>query len=452
MKTKYFIIALIVMVGFLFTKETYSYRKNVSIGYFYTELSPYGKWIEIDNGVVVWRPANSFSRWAPYSSGTWVWTNYGWYWDSYEPFGHVVYHYGRWYFDDYYGWLWLPDYVWAPAWVEWRYDDFYIGWAPLHPYATYSISFGIRFTKSYYVKYSHWNYVKYAHFFNPNLNNYFIADNVKYRIHSNTKYRSNYEYRNSGVYNRGVDPSVIERKGNVRARESNIVFKERDNNSRDPIVRNNGRIEVSTPREVNKRNENLVFEKRERASSLDVSRIESGRKDNTVTREIERTGVNSRTESKINTRDSERNSRMERSETRINRGADVRTEQRRELESSQSRRETISSEMQRVPEPAVREPIRSVETGRTENRNESTRVQRETESSSSRISTSGSSSVSRERTQSTGREVTTPRRTERTQTEVRNKSGTNSSSESRRPTGNNREKENSERETRSRVR
>ena len=450
MKTKYFIIALIVTIGFLFTQETYSYRKNVSIGYFYTELSPYGKWIEIDHGVVVWRPANSFSRWSPYSSGTWVWTNYGWYWDSYEPFGHVVYHYGRWYFDDYYGWLWLPDYVWAPAWVEWRYDDFYIGWAPMHPYATYSISFGIRFTKSYYVKYSNWHYVRYAHFFNPNVNNYFIADNVKYRIHSNTKYRSNYEYRNSGVYNRGIDPSVIERKGNVRARESNIVFKERENNSRDPIVRSNGRIEVSTPREVNTRNENLVFEKRERASSLDVSRTESGRRDNTINRESQRSVVNQRTESDAATKNGGRNSGSERIENRTSREMETRIEQRRDLESSRSTRETVSSEVKRVPEPVVREQKRNTES--ESNNNETTRIQRQSENNDTRISTPSSSSVSRERNQSTSREVTTPPRTVRTQTEVRNESRTSSSSESRKETGNNRGKENSERETRTRVR
>jgi hypothetical protein len=71
-------------------------------GYFYTSLSPHGTWIEIGFGTPVWRPTmirktgHLIIRW-------WIYTNYGWYWDSYEPFGYVVYHYGRWYFDDYYG-------------------------------------------------------------------------------------------------------------------------------------------------------------------------------------------------------------------------------------------------------------------------------------------------------------------------------------------------------------
>ncbi|MCX7916289.1 MAG: hypothetical protein N3A53_08330, partial [Verrucomicrobiae bacterium] len=50
-----------------------------------------------------------------------------------EPFGWAVFHYGRWYYDDYYGWIWIPDRIWGPAWVEWRETETYVGWAPLLP-------------------------------------------------------------------------------------------------------------------------------------------------------------------------------------------------------------------------------------------------------------------------------------------------------------------------------
>ena len=30
---------------------------------------------------------------------------------------------GRWFFDDSYGWVWVPGSEWAPAWVAWRYGD-----------------------------------------------------------------------------------------------------------------------------------------------------------------------------------------------------------------------------------------------------------------------------------------------------------------------------------------
>ncbi len=57
----------------------------------------------------------------------------GWYWNSDFEWGWAPFHYGRWVFDDLEGWHWSPDDIWAPAWVEWRYGDEFIGWAPLGP-------------------------------------------------------------------------------------------------------------------------------------------------------------------------------------------------------------------------------------------------------------------------------------------------------------------------------
>ena len=50
-----------------------------------------------------------------------------------EPYGWATYHYGRWLYDDFQGWVWKPGVEWAPAWVGWRSNDDYIGWAPLGP-------------------------------------------------------------------------------------------------------------------------------------------------------------------------------------------------------------------------------------------------------------------------------------------------------------------------------
>jgi hypothetical protein len=51
-------------------------------------------------------------------------------WASYEPWGWVPYHYGRWAFDPFYGWVWLPGTGYSPAWVYWMYSPEYVGWAP----------------------------------------------------------------------------------------------------------------------------------------------------------------------------------------------------------------------------------------------------------------------------------------------------------------------------------
>jgi len=110
---------------------------NISIGGFYDELEPYGRWVDCSYGDC-WVPERVSRDWQPYSNGEWVYTEYGWTWVSYDPWGDDPYHYGTWVYTDRYGWVWIPGTVWAPAWVTWTYNDNYVGWAPLPP----SIVFG----------------------------------------------------------------------------------------------------------------------------------------------------------------------------------------------------------------------------------------------------------------------------------------------------------------------
>lgn len=199
-------------------------------GMFYSSLSPYGVWIEIDDGLIAWQPTGVHRRWQPYAEGRWVYSRYGWYWDSYEPFGWAVYHYGRWYRDDYYGWLWLPDDQWAPAWVEWRYDDDYIGWAPLPPFAVFNIRIGIQFTREYHYPSACWHYVRFNDFHRHDVYRYYVPEKYKFRIHGRTKYRNNYGY-DGEVVNRGVDRNFIERRSGRRIEERDIVMQSRQNKS-----------------------------------------------------------------------------------------------------------------------------------------------------------------------------------------------------------------------------
>ena len=61
---------------------------------------------------------------------------------SYEDFGDIVYHYGRWVRVQDEGWCWVPDTDWGPAWVSWRNNDEYVGWAPLPPEARFEAEVG----------------------------------------------------------------------------------------------------------------------------------------------------------------------------------------------------------------------------------------------------------------------------------------------------------------------
>ncbi len=290
----FFVFIFIGLTANAETSTNYYHRVG---GYFYTNLSPYGSWIEIDYGVVAWRPTIIKRSWAPYKIGRWVWTDYGWYWDSYEPFGHIVFHYGRWYYDDYYGWIWIPDDEWAPAWVEWRYDDDYIGWAPLHPYAVFSVNFGIRITYNYYIPYNHWHFVTYKNFCNPYVYNYYVPEKHKYRIYGRTKERYNYSYYNGRVRNEGIDFDLIRKRSNQKIEKRDLItsndprefenIKSRNNNSIRTFIAD--RNEIQRDRETLR---DIKIERSDRRTNLDVRKIELA--------EVKRNRTNERDE--VNTR------------------------------------------------------------------------------------------------------------------------------------------------------
>jgi len=95
-------------------------------------LNGYGNWIDLASYGRVWQPGVT-SDWAPFVNGEWVWTDRGWMWETDEPFGWVVYHYGYWMQWGAAGWVWVPGYDWSPARVRWYADEDYIGWSPLPP-------------------------------------------------------------------------------------------------------------------------------------------------------------------------------------------------------------------------------------------------------------------------------------------------------------------------------
>ena len=98
----------------------------------YDLLSEYGDWMRVPPYGVVWCPYVDES-WAPFYDGRWIRTRRGWAWDSYEPFGELVYHYGYWYRAPEIGWFWVPGDEWSPARVQWYTYGSYCGWAPMPP-------------------------------------------------------------------------------------------------------------------------------------------------------------------------------------------------------------------------------------------------------------------------------------------------------------------------------
>ena len=396
---KIILLASILIVSFSLKAQPYNSYGN-EFGYFYSSLSPYGNWIEINDGVMAWQPFNVRRDWVPYQNGRWIWTNDGWYWDSYEPFGYIVFHYGRWYYDNYYGWLWIPDYDWAPAWVEWRYDNDYIGWAPLPPYASFSVRLGLHFTFNFFTPYHHWHFVRYNHFCNAHVYNYFMGPKYRYRIFSHTKYRTDYGYSNGRIINRGVNIDYIRQRSGQRITERQI---HRVNDARE--LRNNklgnDRIRAYIPsrEQMSRYRVNDVRVKRAtRGTSLDVSKLRIGNRGNVIrsngrimepkNRELEK--INR--ERKINQRNNDlNNSRNLRTVPNIRRdnNRDNRVEKRNNYYTSPKRENHIQNERpSRVQREVRREPSRSSspqvrrnEVRRTPSRSSAPRINRESRSS-----------------------------------------------------------------------
>ncbi|MES2703508.1 MAG: DUF6600 domain-containing protein [Bacteroidota bacterium] len=129
-----FIATLFVFLSFAAPKAVAQYDESyISYNDFYQNLAPYGQWVDDPQYGYVWSP-NVDADFRPYyTNGNWVMTEYGNTWVSNYQWGWAAFHYGRWTYDNYYGWLWIPGSNWGPAWVSWRESDGYYGWAPLGP-------------------------------------------------------------------------------------------------------------------------------------------------------------------------------------------------------------------------------------------------------------------------------------------------------------------------------
>lgn len=222
---------------------------GVSFSVFYDALSPHGEWIHAGSGVYAWLPGGMASGWKPYYHGRWVWTDDGWFWDSDEPWAWAVYHYGRWYDDDEYGWVWVPGYDWSPAWVEWRYGGECMGWAPLGPYALFSMSWGIHYTRHWATPLSYWTFVDGRNFCRPGVHEFAYRTNENSRWFGRTRGAGSVVPDGNRIITRGPERNYVERVGNVRIDRADVVSVTDRPSER--VLRGNGgreRIEVYRPR------------------------------------------------------------------------------------------------------------------------------------------------------------------------------------------------------------
>jgi hypothetical protein len=188
----------------------YDRYDDLDSSYFYSQLDPYGMWVSYQPYGYVWIPGNVGYTWRPYTRGHWVWSDYGWTWVSLERWGWIAFHYGRWGWDRQLGWFWVPDVVWGPAWVAWRWGDAHIGWAPLPPGPGFEHGRGFG-NHRWDIPERHWNFVNGRYFMDRSLDLRVLPVERNRTIVNMTDLRINIESRDRRVVNDGVDLDTVRR-------------------------------------------------------------------------------------------------------------------------------------------------------------------------------------------------------------------------------------------------
>ena len=219
---------------------------------FFAELGKFGDWFETDSYGFVWQPAELKSNpaWRPYTRGRWVNSDQGWTWLSDEPFGWAVYHYGRWVLLVDHGWVWVPSDDWAPAWVAWRQNDSYLGWAPLPPETLYDdfYDYDSGIDLAYDIAPDYYNFVPVDYFFEPLLP-YCVPRATVVTIIINTRNVTRFSMRDHRVYCGGPDLAWVNHHTGLNVRPCRVDF----GGGADRFAHrghhrlNNGRLEVFAP-------------------------------------------------------------------------------------------------------------------------------------------------------------------------------------------------------------
>lgn len=257
------------------TQTAKAQQEDVSLQTFYDELSPYGVWIKDPQYGYVWRPDVDQEEFRPYyTNGRWAMTEYGNTWVSNYDWGWAPFHYGRWVYNRYNQWVWLPDTVWGPAWVSWRSGGGYYGWAPLGP----SIHIGINIGRGgYRIPDMCWNFIPYNNIYYNSYPRYFGNRNRIYI--QNTVIINNTYVRNNRTYYTGPRAEEVR-----RATNQNVTVYNVNRSSRPGATRiDNNNINIYNPRPSRESNNNNAAPRDAVQGSINRGTI-AGRDNNTNTR------------------------------------------------------------------------------------------------------------------------------------------------------------------------
>lgn len=309
------LLGLFLMIGGS-TQVAKAQYEDVSLQTFYDELSPYGTWINDPQYGYVWRPDVDQSDFRPYyTNGRWAMTEYGNTWVSNYDWGWAPFHYGRWIYNRYNSWVWIPDTTWGPAWVNWRSGGGHYGWAPMTPNIGIHVNVGIA---DFY-----WNFLPYNKIYHTSYPRYYSGRNRTYI--QNTIIINNTYVRNNRTYYTGPRIDDIRRHTNQRV---TVYDLERTNRNGVGRIENN-RVNIYTPRPTRGVDNANAAPRQAIAGNINRDRIE---RNGTVTRDVRDRGnynVNDRVTRQSNDRG--------RTQDRIDRGSENSNRPERQDRSSNPR-------------------------------------------------------------------------------------------------------------------
>jgi len=263
-KFKIVILAILISTGISQPNEAKSQSVSVSFSVFYNSLKPYGRWMNHPTYGQIW--VSNTKGFVPYSTaGHWAYTDYGWTWVSDYDWGWAPFHYGRWNYHASYGWYWVPGYEWAPAWVAWRNNNDYYGWAPLSPGLTIGVSVGNT------IPYGRWVFTPHRYITSPQISRYYVPRTRNVTIIKNTTVINNVNVRNNVHYVSGPKKQDVERvnKTTVRtytvsnsSRPGKTVVNNNTVNVYRPVINDNDKTVVTNNKTtVNKNSNNTTINK-----------------------------------------------------------------------------------------------------------------------------------------------------------------------------------------------
>ncbi|MEP6467189.1 MAG: DUF6600 domain-containing protein [Parafilimonas sp.] len=259
-----FLFALLVGSGTVMSNEAKSQSVDVSFSVFQNSLKPYGRWMNHPSYGQVWR--SNTKGFSPYSTGGhWAYTDYGWTWVSDYDWGWAPFHYGRWSYNTTYGWYWVPGYEWAPAWVAWRNNNDYYGWAPLSP--GLNISVGV---SSYgAIASGRWVFAPHRYITSNDIGRYYVPRTQNVTIIKNTTIVNNVSVRNNVHYVSGPRREDVERVNHTKiqtykvansSKPGRTVINNNTVNVYRPVINNNKTV-VNNKTTVNKNSNNTTVNK-----------------------------------------------------------------------------------------------------------------------------------------------------------------------------------------------